>query len=99
MPLFRRVHCPAVLNSILLYPVARNRIPRQLEPNEVRHHAAAGEVTSSLLVVAGQVGKPAHSASFHGHGSGSDGVSADILVESRANEIRNDADRIGRWSN
>src|SRR5450755_1798718 len=97
MPFFRSVHCPAVLNSILLYAVARDRVPRQFQPDEVRHHAAAREIAASLLVIASQVGKPAHGAPLHGHGSRTNRVGSDILIEGGADEIGNDSDGIGRW--
>src|ERR1035438_4058255 len=98
MPFFRRVHRPAFLNSVMLCPVARNAVPCQLDTDEVRHHAAAGEVPAGILVIASQVGKPPHRAALHGYGSRANRIRPYILVERGADEIRNNADGTGRWS-
>src|ERR1700728_595953 len=96
MPLFGGINGPAVSHSFLLYAIARDGVAGQLEADEVRHHAAAGEVAASLIVVASQVGKPANRSPLHGDASGTDRIGADILVKRRADEIRNDADRTRR---
>jgi hypothetical protein len=98
MPLFGGVHGPTFPNSFLLYAVARNGVPCQLEPDEIRHHPAAREVTPSVIVVADQVVEPAHGASLHGHGRGTNRIGPDVLVECRADKIGNDPYRTRRWS-
>src|SRR6202167_6870991 len=99
VPLFRRINRPALLNSIVLYPILRHAVPSQLETDEVSHHPAAGKVPSSLVVVADHVGKPFHRLPLHGHSRWTDRVSTNILVKRRTDEIRNDANGIGRRSN
>src|ERR1039457_1625759 len=96
MPLFRRVHGPTVFDSFLLCAVSGNRVARQFKADEVRHHAATGKVPSSLVVVAGHVGEPAHGPPLHRYRRGANRVGSNVLVESGANEITDDSDGIGR---
>ena len=84
------------MNAVVLGAIAGGPIARQLEPDEVGHHAAAGEVAACLPAVADEVGEPADGSALHGDAGGADGVGADVLVERGTDEVGNHADGVGR---
>ena len=81
VPFFRGVDGPAFADAVVLRLVMRDRITADLQADEVGHHAATGEVSARLRIVATQIGEPAHDAPLEGNGGGADRVSADVLVE------------------
>src|SRR5581483_1363416 len=95
---FRRINSPTLLDSIVLCTIMGHGIATDFQADEVRHHAAAGEIAARLVVVAAEISQPTNHASFHGNRRGSDRICADVLIESRANEVSNNTDGVRRGS-
>jgi hypothetical protein len=86
------------MDSVVLGSLAGDYVAPHSQADEIRHHPAAGEVAASTVIVTAQISKPPHDAAFHGHCGRADRIGADVLVNRRADEIRNDAHGIGRRS-
>src|SRR5579862_1325921 len=95
MAFLGRIHCPAVLNAIMLCLIACYRVASYFEPDEVSHHSTAGEIASCAWVVTAKISQPAHNAALHRYRGGTDRVRTYVLIDRRADKIRNNADRIG----
>ena len=67
VPLFGGVHGPALADAVVLRVIVSDSVATHLEPNEVGHHAAAGQISTCLGIVAAQIGEPAHHAPLQGH--------------------------------
>src|SRR5437763_6730895 len=80
----------------MLRAIFRGPVTRQFQADKVGHHAAAGKVAAGSFAVTGEVGQPADGPALHRYSRGTDGVGADVLVESRADEVTDDAVGIGR---
>ena len=79
---FRRVHSPAFLKSVLLCPIPGSPVPRQLQPNEIRHHTAAGKISARFLAVTDKVGEPANRPALHRDCRRANRISSNILIKS-----------------
>jgi hypothetical protein len=84
------------VNAIVLRAITRCPVARQFEADEIRHHAAAGEIATGGRTIAHKVGEPADSAAFDGDSGGANGVGAEVLVEDRTEEVSDYTNRVRR---
>src|SRR5579862_3487185 len=94
--LLRYIDGTALADAFVLRTIAADGIATELEPDEIGGHPSAGEISTSSVGIAAQIREPAHDLALHSNRGRSDGVSTDVLIKRRANEICDDADRSWR---
>jgi hypothetical protein len=80
----------------VLCDVKRHGIASYFQSDEVGHHSAAREIATGFRAIAAKVREPAHYAALHRHRGWANSVRSDVLIEGRADEVRNDTHWVGR---
>src|SRR5208337_3345398 len=92
------VHGPTIVDSVVLAVVAGDGVAPEFECDEVRHHAAAGEIAAGVFAVAAEVGEPAYYPPLHGNRRRADGICAYVLIDGRTDEVGDNTHGIRRRS-
>src|SRR5208283_568742 len=90
------VHGPTIVDSVVLAVVAGDGVAPEFECDEVRHHAAAGEIAAGVFAVAAEVGEPAYYPPLHGNRRRADGICAYVLIDGRTDEVGDNTHGIRR---
>ena len=93
MALLRHIDGAALVNTFLLCAIAADGIATELETNEIGGHASAGEISTGVVVIPTKIREPTHDLALHSDRGRADGVSTDVLIKCRTDEICDDGNR------